>query len=110
MPIFSDPKVRQPTIIPEITPSVGTEFAPAAASLRSPTLGTQGTTVAPSAGQGVALTETQTLPTNVPATAILVLLADPVNPVVGQIWYRSDLSQLSIRHDASTTKRSAGFT
>jgi hypothetical protein len=43
-------------------------------------------------------------------TAVEIVTADPVEPYVGQIWYRQDTSTLKIRHDASTTKSSAAFT
>lgn len=56
---------------------------------------------------GLALTANASgnLPAGVDATTISVLTTDPVSPVVGQIWYRSDTSQLCVRHSSSTTKR-----
>lgn len=56
-------------------------------------------------GKAVALTAGRQLPTSAPATALRVLTADPANPTIGEYWYRSDTSQLCVRHDASTTKR-----
>jgi hypothetical protein len=59
----------------------------------------------PSGGQGIATTTSGSLPVTAPATAIKAFTSDPDNVIVGQIWYRSDTSQLCIRHDFSTTKR-----
>lgn len=89
---FLDPIIKGPS---KSDPA----FAPGAG-----TITTTPVAVAPTGGQGLALTAGGTIPVNVPATAIQVLTADPTNPVVGQIWYRSDTSRLSIRHDTATTK------
>jgi hypothetical protein len=64
----------------------------------------------PTPGQGLALDYNGKIPVSVPASAIRVVTADPTSPVIGEIWYRSDTSQLCVRHDANTTKRSAAFT
>jgi hypothetical protein len=67
------------------------------------------TTPAPSAtptpGQGVATTSSGALPVSAPATALVVLTADPASPAIGQMWYRQDTKQFCIRHDAATTVR-----
>lgn len=57
----------------------------------------------PVAGQGIALDTAGKL--TVKAQFLGVLTADPIVPQVGQFWYRSDTSQLCVRHDSSTTKR-----
>jgi len=59
----------------------------------------------PTVGYGVSLDPIGRIPGNVPVMAIQVLTADPTNPGVGAIWYRSDTSQLCVRHNATTTKR-----
>jgi hypothetical protein len=59
----------------------------------------------PTAGKGLALDLNGNLPASVAALSLRVLTADPTSPVVGECWYRSDTSQLCIRHDSSTTKR-----
>jgi hypothetical protein len=64
----------------------------------------------PTPGMGLALSSTGTVPTSAPVTALRVLTADPSSPAIGEFWYRSDTSQLCVRHDANTTKRSAAFT
>lgn len=63
-----------------------------------------GVTPAPTGGQAVALDATGQLPVRVAARRIPVLTADPVAPLVGQIWFRSDNGKLCVRADASTTK------
>lgn len=59
----------------------------------------------PGAGQAIATDQGGKLPVGVAAQALVLLTADPANPSPGQTWYRTDTSQLCIRHDASTTKR-----
>lgn len=77
--------------------------APPSASA-PPTLGTAPTVSStPVPGQGVALDSAGRLDTVVQYLGVVT--ADPANPRIGQFWYRSDTSQLCVRHDASTTKR-----
>lgn len=59
----------------------------------------------PNPGQGIATDTLGRISPSVAAQAIAVFTADPVSPHIGQIWYRSDTSQLCVRHDDSTTKR-----
>ncbi len=81
------------------------QFAPAASQLGTPALGALAVAAAPTAGQGLALDATGRLPVGVPAQEVVVLTADPAHTVVGQIWYRSDTSQLCVQQDATTVKR-----
>jgi hypothetical protein len=57
----------------------------------------------PTAGQGLVLDAAGFIPTT--TLRLAVFTADPPSSAIGQIWYRSDTSQLCIRHDSSTTKR-----
>lgn len=59
----------------------------------------------PNPGQGIATDASGRLPVGVAAQSVLVTTADPASPAIGQVWYRSDTSQLCIRHSAATTKR-----
>ena len=84
---------------------MGEQFAGPASSLFSPKVGTLAVAAQPTAGQGLALDGVGRIPVGVAAQGVPVLTADPASPVVGQVWYRSDTSQLCVRHDSSTTKR-----
>lgn len=86
------------------------DFAKPAAEFRTTTLGTLAVTARATGGQAVVLNGAGDLPVSVGGLSLRVLTADPVSPAVGEYWYRSDTSQLCVRHDASTTKRSAAFT
>lgn len=84
----------------------GLPSPPPVTTSAGPTLGSAPTVSSnPTPGQGVATTSSGTLPTSTPATAIQLLTSDPSAPVIGQIWYRQDTSQLCVRHDTGTTKR-----
>ena len=84
---------------------MGEQFAGPASSLYTPKVGTLTVAAQPTAGQGLALDGVGRIPVGVAAQGVPVLTADPANPVVGQLWYRSDTSQLCIRHSSTTTKR-----
>lgn len=64
-----------------------------------------GVTSAPAGGQAVALDPTGNLPSRVAARRIPVLTADPVAPLVGWIWARSDTNQLCVQITSSSVKR-----
>lgn len=86
---------------------------PAAApsnSTAQPLLGTAPTVSStPNPGQGVALTAAGVLPPSAAATGLRMLSADPVSPLVGEFWYRTDLDKLSLK-TATAVKRTAAFT
>ncbi len=62
----------------------------------------------PTPGQGIALDASGQL--SVVVSFLGVVTADPASPRIGQFWYRQDTSQLCVRHNATTTKRSAAYT
>jgi hypothetical protein len=67
-----------------------------------PTLGTAPiVSSTPNPGQGVATDSGGDLPVSVAAQSVPLTPADPTSPAIGQIWYRTDLSQFRI-YDGST--------
>lgn len=103
MPAIIDPGSGGPTPIEQILGLWSQPPPPptAPATLNSaPTISST-----PTPGQGIATDSSGRLPTSVPVQTVVVTTADPTNPVMGQMWYRQDTSQLCIRHDAGTTKR-----
>ena len=43
------------------------------------------------------------LPVSVAVQSVVVVTADPLHPLVGQMWYRQDTHHLCIRSGPSTT-------
>lgn len=80
-----------------------------ASDLLKPTLGSLQVVADPTAGMGLALGADGRIPVSAPATSVVAVASDPVSPVTGQIWYRTDTNQLSIK-TAAGVKRSAAFT
>lgn len=75
-----------------------------------PLLGTAPTVSStPRPGQGVALTSSGVLPASAAATGLRMLDADPVSPLTGEFWYRTDLDKLSVK-TAAGVKRTAALT
>lgn len=56
------------------------------------------------AGQGVSLTSGGYLPITAPATALIILTADPSQPTNGQFWVRGDLNEFRWREGGVTYK------
>ena len=61
------------------------------------------TSARPTPGQGIATDAGGRLPVSVAAQSVVVVTADPLHPLVGQMWYRQVTNKLCIRVGASIT-------
>ena len=103
MPVIRDSGGSDASVVAGI---FGATAPPPPPPTAPPTLGSAPVVSAtPNPGQGIATDAAGRISASVAAQAIAVFTADPVSPHIGQIWYRSDTSQLCVRHDDSTTKR-----